>query len=156
MTATPIRIIGIGNEWRGDDGFGPKVIASLHKAPIAGVDAFSVCDGLALLDAWHDAERVYVVDACCDGAGIGQVLRIDALRQPLPAIRRHSTHAFGVAEAIELGRNLRQLPRALTLIVARGERFGLGNELSEAVQTAVERVVAMLRAECAPASAQQH
>ena len=54
--------------------------------------------------------------------------------QPLPAHFAHtSTHAFGVAEAIELARALRQLPSSLVVYGVEGTTFEPGMCLSTAV-----------------------
>jgi hydrogenase maturation protease len=50
------------------------------------------------------------------GAAPGTIRRLDAIAQPFPkgAFRR-STHAFGVAEAIELSRAMGELPKSLVV-----------------------------------------
>jgi hydrogenase maturation protease len=60
---------------------------------------------------------------------------------------RVSTHAFGVAEAIELARVLHQLPPVLVIYGVEGATFELGADLSEQVAAAVPQVVAQVRQE---------
>jgi hydrogenase maturation protease len=68
--------------------------------------------------------------------------------RPLPALfSRVSTHAFGVAEAIELARALGQLPPALVVYGVEGATFEAGAGLSAAVAAAVPQVVAQVRQE---------
>lgn len=141
-------VIGLGNEWRGDDGVGPWVVSALRAAALPQVATIpAAADGLALLDAWRDADRVYVIDALRGGGAPGTVARVDALHETLPTAPGYSSHAFGLAEAIELGRTLGTLPRQLIVIAIEGCEFAMGAPLSPAVAAAAQRVLAQLRAE---------
>src|SRR5579859_3929386 len=110
-------VIGIGNSYRNDDGVGPAVLALLRTMQLPGVRLLE-CDGdcSALLAAWQGADAVVLVDAVSSSASPGTIYRFDLLAQELPRdLSFHSTHAFGVAEALALGRVLEQLPASLTL-----------------------------------------
>lgn len=137
-----VLLVGIGNEWRGDDGVGPWIVDRLRDLALPGVRTLrAAADGLALLDAWRDAGRVYVFDALRDAAEVGEVLRVDALRESLPTASNYSSHAFGLAEAIELGRTLGQLPAGLIVIGIEGRCFDLGRGLSADIEIAAQKVV---------------
>jgi hydrogenase maturation protease len=137
-------VIGVGNPWRRDDGAGPAVARALGGT--------STDDPSRLLDLWAGAERVVVVDAAASGAPAGTVHRFDGQR-PLPAGVGSSTHAFGVADAIELARALDRLPPRLTVYAIEGADFGSGPGLSPGVARAAETLIAALRGGCAPQSA---
>jgi hydrogenase maturation protease len=141
-------IIGVGNAWCGDDAAGVEVARRLSTgAPAdARVLRHEGGDLSTLLEEWRDADATIVVDAARSGAPAGDVHRFDAAREPLPSqLLRTSTHAFGVAEAIELARALGRLPRALEVYAIEGGVFDAGAPLSPAVERAVERLVAELR-----------
>jgi hydrogenase maturation protease len=71
------------------------------------------------------------------------VHRFDVVGQPLPSDFFHySTHAFSVAEAVELGRVLGLLPSVMVVIGITGESFAPGSLLSPAVEEAVASVTA--------------
>lgn len=133
-------VIGIGNAARGDDAAGLIVARRLGGVEHEG-------DPVALLDVWRGADRAVVVDAVSSGAAPGTVQRFDAAAAPLPAHLRSSTstHAFGLAEAIELGRALGRLPPELTVYGIEGERFEAATELTPAVAAAVDAIAAALR-----------
>jgi hydrogenase maturation protease len=59
----------------------------------------------------------------------------------------YSTHAFSVAEAVELARSLDQLPAHLVVYGIEGANFAAGVELSPAVEQAVEAAVERLAQE---------
>jgi hydrogenase maturation protease len=138
-----LRVIGVGNALRGDDGAGPEAVRRLRAR---GLDAIAcAADPQALLDAWQGAERVVVVDAMQSGRPPGTVTRFDATRTPLPATGfRGSTHGLGVAEAIELGRALGRLPVSLEIVGVEGARWDHGAPLSPAVDAALDRLIESL------------
>ncbi|HEV2715469.1 MAG TPA: hypothetical protein VGU64_09420, partial [Terriglobales bacterium] len=66
----------------------------------------------------------------------------------LPApIFRDSTHAFGLIEAVELSRALKQLPSNLVIYGIEGQNFEAGTGLSPGVVGAVNDLVEKLRQE---------
>lgn len=136
MTARPL-VIGVGNEFRRDDGVGPAVVARLRGE---AVDAdLTLADGepTRLVDAWDGRDLVVVVDAVRTGAAPGTVVVLDALTADLPTGPTASTHAAGIGQAVEWGRALDRLPGALWLVGVEGADFGEGPGLSAAVGAAV-------------------
>lgn len=145
----PAMIIGVGNQYRGDDGVGLVVARRLKEHRGASVN---VCenngDGAALLEALRGASRVIIVDAAKSGAKAGTIHRFDAKERKLPAELLHcSTHAFGVSEAIELARVLGELPGRIIVFAVEGASFEQGEELSLQVSKAVEEVLSRIEAE---------
>ena len=59
---------------------------------------------------------------------------------------RSSTHAFGVADAVELARALGRLPGRLDVYAIEGASFAAGDRLSPAVERAVAELAAELSA----------
>ncbi len=133
-------VIGVGNRWRGDDAVG-LVVA--ERA--GGIEHEGDC--ARLLDAWGPDDDVAVVDAADSGAAPGTLHRLDAVAEPLPAsLLSSSTHAFGVADAIELARALGRLPRTLCVYAIEGHSFEIGTGLTQAVEDAAAAVTDELRA----------
>jgi hydrogenase maturation protease len=134
-------IVGVGNEYRRDDGVGLAVAARLQGRVPAGVDIVA-CEQepSRLLDAWEGADTALVVDAVESGAEPGTLLRFDASELAIPArVFRSSTHAVGVGDAIELARALGKLPARVVVYGVEGAEFAAGEGLSTAVQAAVEQ-----------------
>jgi len=129
-------VIGLGNAARGDDAAG--LIAARRLGGLAHEG-----DPLALLDVWDGAAHAVVIDAVRSGAEPGTVHRFDAVAAPLPARLRTSTstHAVGLAEAIELARSLGRLPDRMIVHGIEGGRFEAGAALSPAVSAAIDAVV---------------
>jgi hydrogenase maturation protease len=142
----PILIIGIGNEYRSDDAVGLLVARRLQaQKPSYAVILEATGEGTALMEAWKGAARVILVDAVTSEAPAGTIHQLDAQAGPmLPGLFALSTHAFGVAEAIELARVLGNLPARLVVFGIEGKRFiagvGLSPEVERAAREAVERI----------------
>ncbi|MCS6951723.1 MAG: hydrogenase maturation protease [Bryobacterales bacterium] len=136
-------VIGCGAEGRGDDVAGLLVARRLRALGVEAIEHRG--DALALLESWNEAgaeREVVLVDAVVTGAPVGTVTVWDARSVPvLGDFFRCSTHAFGVAEAVELARRLDRLPPRMRIYGIEGERFGRGQEPSQPVLEAVERVV---------------
>jgi len=132
-------VIGCGNTDRGDDGAGILVARRLRSLGVDAVDHAG--DGFDLLDLWESAEDVALMDAMVSGSEPGRVAVWDGLAAPLSAKAcRCSTHMFGPAEAIELGRALGRLPKRLRIYGIEGAKFELGAEPTPEVMAAVDRV----------------
>ena len=94
------------------------------------------------MDSWKDSDTVILIDAVHSGAKPGTIHRFDVHTQTIPTKFFHySTHAFGVAEAIELARTLKQLPQNLIVYGIEGKRFDAGIGLSWEAEKAVEEVM---------------
>ncbi|MGZ6682282.1 MAG: hydrogenase maturation protease [Solirubrobacteraceae bacterium] len=141
-------LIGVGNGWRGDDGAGLAVARRVRELAPDGVEVREVeGDATVLVDAWSEAGHVVVVDAAQSGAAPGTVRRFDARSQPLPVRSlRSSTHAFGVSDAVELGRSLDRLPGRLEVYAIEGASFVAGDRLSPSVERAVAALAGELSA----------
>ena len=144
-----VLVIGIGNSLRGDDGAGPAVIQRLqNRLPSSVITLQLDSDGVSLMEAWRDFERVILVDAAGSGAVPGTIDRFDASRTELPrGLFHYSSHLFGVAEAVELARQLGRLPKRLVVYGIEGAAFGYGEGLSAGVAAAVERVASAIAIE---------
>jgi hydrogenase maturation protease len=143
-------VIGIGNPARGDDGAGIALAERLRQAVPAGVSVVAASgEPAALIEAWARAERVVLVDSCTGKGPAGSIEMFEAAAAPLPAeLLRSSTHSLGVAEAIELARALKRLPKRLTVYGIAARRFD-AQGLSAPVAAAVERLAGRLAAELA-------
>lgn len=142
-------LIGVGSAYRGDDAVGLVVARRLQAEPHDPLSVREMSrDGATLLELWKDAEAVIIIDAVQSGAEPGTVYRFDAGAQPIPAaLFRSSTHAFGVAEAIELARALQQLPSRLVVYGIEGKNFAASVDLSAEVEHAAGEVVRRVRQE---------
>lgn len=139
-------VIGVGNWYRGDDAVGLVVARKLKAMNLPRVLAKEESgEGVALMEAWRGNERVIIVDAASSGSRPGTVHTLNADSTTIPsAFFHYSSHAFSVAEAIELARALKQLPSQLIVYGIEGKNFDAGVGLSQEVESASEEVVRIL------------
>lgn len=141
-----VLVIGIGNEDRGDDGVGLAAIRALEEQGLQEVICKkSTGDGMALMDLWEGFNNVILIDAMLSGNTPGAICRFDANKEAIPArLSAHPTHAFGVADAIELAKTLYELPTSLIVYAIEGKEFtanvGLTPEVEHAASVAVRLV----------------
>ena len=136
-------MIGIGNEYRSDDGAGVVVARRIRKrAPSSCVVCETGGEGTALMELWRHADDVILIDAVSSGAAPGTIHTFHPSGQPLPTEPvLFSSHAFGLVQAIEISRVLNELPRQMIIYGIEGENFEMGTELSPAVQESLNDAV---------------
>ncbi|NIR48215.1 hydrogenase maturation protease [candidate division KSB1 bacterium] len=144
-----VTIIGIGNRFRGDDALGPEIAQRIKTENLPNVEVVEASgEGTTLIETMRDKDDVVIIDAVCSGATPGTVHRFEAHKQAIPSqFFNYSTHAFGVAEAIELARAMNQLPNHLLVYGIEGKNFEPGGKLSREVRNVTPKVVARVLCE---------
>lgn len=144
-----LALVGVGNRFRSDDAAGLEVarrVREMHPRGIRVVEEEG--EPGSLLQAWELVAEALVIDAVEADEEPGALLRFEATAGPLPVeLFRPSTHALGVADAVELGRELERLPHRLAVYGIAGENFETGEGLSPPVQTTVDALVEELHDE---------
>ena len=152
-----ILVAGIGNVFMGDDGFGVAVAGRLAARPlrpgvvlmdagIRGIDlTYALTDG-------HDA--AILVDATPRGRAPGTLYVLEpALPEVTPEGALLDSHDLDPAKVLVLARALGALPRVVRIVGCEPSRvgtldepvFGLSDEVTAAVDHAVELVEELVR-----------
>ena len=145
-----LKVIGVGNEWRGDDAAGLLAARRLKADPQLPVEIVeSRGTAGAVREAWKDAAGVIVVDAVVSGGRPGAIYRFNAhgAGVPVEISRSSSTHGWGVAEALALGHVFKELPSRLIIYGIEGKNFGPGQEVSQEVEAAIPELVRRIKRE---------
>lgn len=140
-------IIGIGNDFRGDDAIGIVIVSKLRERGIAGYEIIEYSgEGTGLVSLWTGADSVIVIDAAFSGAEAGKIYRFEIGKDIIPSklFAGYSTHAIGLAEAIKLSKTLDSLPRKLIIYGIEGKSYETGGEISAAVSKSAEMVIARI------------
>jgi hydrogenase maturation protease len=137
-------VIGVGNPFRGDDGAGPAVAHLLRSQVPVGVSVLEESgEGTSLMGAWRTASRVILIDAVSSDGTPGTIHRMDASDVPVPStLLPYSSHAFGLADAIEMARALHELPAQFLIYGIEASNFNETRVLSAEVHRAVSTVAA--------------
>jgi hydrogenase maturation protease len=133
-------VIGVGNEFRRDDGAGPRVLALLRERAGHGI-ALVPSDGepVRLIEAWAGASLAIVVDAVrADNARPGRTHRIEVGHADAGPGLAVSSHGLGLGEAVGLARALDLMPGRLIVHAVEATEFGFGVGLTPAVDAATE------------------
>jgi hydrogenase maturation protease len=145
-------VIGVGNEFRRDDGAGPAVIARLRarQPGDAGLSrvTLAVSDGepARLIELWAGAGLAVVIDAVRDTAvPAGHTRRLTAAALAGAAGGAAGSHGIGLGDTVELARALGRLPARLTVFAVAGRDFGFGAGLTAEVAAAVAELAEQVR-----------
>jgi hydrogenase maturation protease len=137
-------VIGVGNEFRRDDGAGPAVVARLRDLVPPGVELV-IADGepTRLIEAWTGAALAVVVDAVrAEPPRPGQTHRFVVDRPGPGAARPASSHGFGLDDVVALALALDRMPRRLVVHAIEAGDLTQGTGLTPPVAAAVDVVAA--------------
>ena len=132
------QIIGCGNRNRMDDAAG--VLAGLRLRQMGFQAEIQSGGAFELIASWEGQEHVILIDAVVTGAPCGTIHVWEGNPPRLPRTQQVSSHGFGLAEALRLGKALHCLPELITVYGIEGSEFDIGEKVSPEVLAAVERV----------------
>jgi hydrogenase maturation protease len=145
----PAVVIGVGNDFRRDDGAGPAVVARLRDLAPPGVRLL-VTDGepARLVEAWTGAPLAIVVDAVrAEPPEPGRVHRF-VVDRPRPGTGRGaSSHGLGLDDAVALAVALDRMPGRLVVHAIEAADLAQGPGLTPPVAAAVDAVVTAVLAD---------
>ena len=144
LGGAPVVVIGVGNEFRRDDGAGLAVVARLRDLAPAGVELVTT-DGepTRLIEAWTGAALAVVVDAVrAEPPQPGTVHRFVVDRPGAGATRAASSHGLGLDDAISLALALDRMPGRLIVHAIEAGDLTQGPGLTPPVAAAVGAVAA--------------
>lgn len=143
--------LGVGNRHRADDGVGPLIAERLEAAETLAAQGVEVLphsgEGASLMHLWEGLEQVVIVDCMKSGQPLGTVKRFDVMQEKLHSgVFRYSSHLFGLAEAVEMARQLDKLPQSMIIYGIEGRVFGFEDAISPEVEKVLPEVeVSVLR-----------
>ncbi|MDH5740438.1 MAG: hydrogenase maturation protease [Nitrospira sp.] len=149
-SSSSIRIIGLGNELRGDDAVGLLAARRLRqtigdRAEVIEAAMVSV----DLIELMKGASVVILIDAVRSGKAAGTVHRLDASVSPIGGqVFPRSSHAIGVSEAIELARAMDVLPATVIVYGVEVGNTEVGQPLSPPLGETLDHVVKQIVQEC--------
>jgi hydrogenase maturation protease len=145
------RIIGVGNEWAGDDAVGIAVVRKVREFN-GQVDLAEVNEPTQLIELLTGgADPVILIDALLDDGPAGRVVLIDPGRHNPLSKHLLSTHGVGVMEAVELARiaHSDRIARRILIIGITVQRTsshgrGLSAEVEAAVSGAARQALGLV------------
>jgi hydrogenase maturation protease len=141
-------VIGLGNEFRHDDAVGLILARRLRERGVPAKEHEG--DLTILMDRWKRDDGLILIDAVISGAAPGTVHRLDVSAAPLNReVFKSSTHALGLADAVELSRTLGTLPARVFVFGVEvrdlSAGVGLSPEVEGALPALLEEVLACMK-----------
>lgn len=137
-----IVVIGIGNEYRGDDAIG--IIAARKLQALDGIEVYeNHGDVVKLIEKWKNADLAIVIDAANSDKPAGFIHRFSKDEIPFScrAFSGNTSHNLGLCEAIETARALNSLPVKLLIYGIEGKSFEPAKNISPEVMAGLENVL---------------
>lgn len=150
LLSSTIRIIGLGNELRGDDAVGLMAARRIRQEVGDRAEVIEAeMAGVGLIDLMQGARVAILIDAARSGQSPGTIHRLDASAGPIALLMfPHSSHALGISEALELARALGVLPPRVIVYGIEAGNMEAGKVLSSPVAKALDEVVERVLQEC--------
>lgn len=147
-----IKILGIGSPF-GDDQSGWKMIELLkqRKALQDYIPDYLVLEthdrpGIRLLELMENTNTIFLIDAVVTGSKIGKLYRFENEEiEELKCII--SSHDIGVAQALQLGRALNQLPEQLIFYGIEINHDNTGMGISFLIESCIHQLVECIETE---------
>ena len=136
-------VVGIGNDFRGDDGAGLVAARMLKKLSLHGVSVIELNGEVTrVVDSLQDCDSAILIDAIQSQMTPGTIHRFDASRDPIPGnANQRSTHGMSLSSLLELARTQGQFPKRVVVYGIVGASFEHSQTLTPDVAAAIERVV---------------
>ena len=144
-----LSIIGIGNNLRGDDGIGPKIIEILADKdflfPVRIIDAGS--DAFTILNELLESNQVLLIDCAHMGLKPGSVklFTIDSIKKFANRFGV-SLHGFSLAEVWEMVKAMDRNCQ-LKIIGVEPSQVAFNSELSDEVKKSIPTIITIVSEE---------
>jgi hydrogenase maturation protease len=139
-------IIGIGNEWRGDDAMGIRLVKQMSQTYPSVADYYTETDDLTrLIDVWED-RKAFLVDAFHHPAmPTGKILETRRLDSWIGHdFLGTTTHSITLKSAWDLALVLHKKPLSCLIVGINGNQWNVGQNMSQEVEEAIPFVRARL------------
>ena len=145
-------VIGMGNEFRGDDAAGVHVARLLKNRAIPGFDVVETSgEGTELMRLWEDYDTVFLVDAVQSRNQVGEIYRFTC--RDIEKFQKWfhcSSHVFSLPQALQMAKELDKLPAHVVIFGIEGVCFDFSEKMTPEVTTSVEIVLSLLLKELTP------
>jgi len=132
-------VVGVGNDFRQDDAAGLIAARRLRDCGILAEEHQG--DFATLMETWKGADSLILIDAIAPGRVPGAMYRLNASMSALKQVCNTSTHAFGLADVIELSRALGTLPPRVLVFGIEAKNLAVGVGLSREVEASLPELV---------------
>lgn len=152
-----IRIVGLGNAWRGDDAVGLLAAERLQQLADAGIEVLRLeTPDWQMFEGLRSEDHLIVIDGCLNDSLPGTVRRLDISELSTCSLRHCSSHGLGLAHWLSMAEALGEETGRLLIYAVSIGQTEMGAPLSPEVGQAIEQLLPMLQQQidklCKPAS----
>jgi len=139
---------GIGSP-HGDDRIGWLVADALDESMLPGVEVRQASTPSHVLDWLDGFDRLVICDACLrtGGTDLPYLHRWTWPTLEVSSLRSANSHAFGLAQVLQLAERLGTLPQEVIVFGVEGERFDAFAELSSRMSEAFDSIIKVIAVE---------
>ena len=144
-----LKVLGIGNTLRGDDGIGPIIIDELMKRDLPdSIQLYDIgSDAFSIIDHFEKEEPVLVIDCAQMGKEPGEVVKFDVKDENLPILDKAiSIHGFGFSDVYKMAKNLYENIQC-TIIGVQPKSLEFNTGLSKEVKNKIPSIIKMVMEE---------
>ncbi|MBS1513680.1 MAG: hydrogenase maturation protease [Bacteroidetes bacterium] len=147
MENKKILVLGIGNKYRCDDGAGIAAAEMLEQMHIENFDVKTLDgEGAKIIESWNGYDDVVIIDAVKKNGSAGNIYEINANEDELKSdFFNYSSHAFGLAEAINISKVMNRLPKKLTVYGIEGKSFNFDTKLTPKIEKAAAKTAQIIK-----------
>jgi hydrogenase maturation protease len=141
-----LKVLGIGNTLRGDDGIGSVVIEALQKENLPeSIQLFDIgSDAFSIIDHFENEQPVLVIDCAQMGKEPGEVIKFDVKDENLPILDKAiSIHGFGFSDVYKMAKNLYENIQC-TIIGVQPKSLEFNTGLSEEIKNKIPSIIKMV------------
>ena len=136
----------MGNEFRGDDALGIKVVRQLENKYAHLADyMIEQSDLTRILEQWKD-RKVIIVDAVfTPDPQAGKIYETRSFHDlPFGNKKNYSSHGVDLPDIYALGKSIGSLPRSIHFIGVEGVSWEIGSPMRAEVLSAIDEVVKII------------
>jgi hydrogenase maturation protease len=135
-------VIGVGNEFMGDDGIGPLLISRLRELEGFPADIDLIDEGSGGMRIIHDIEgydKVLIIDAADFGEAPGdfKLFRPEDV-ETVKGISGRSLHEMDLIKTLELAKVMGKAPSEIMIMAIQPERVEMSQEISETILEGIQ------------------
>ncbi len=135
-------LIGVGNEFRGDDAIGISVMESMRKKyPELGEYIIEQSDLMQLLSIWDDKDLLIVDAIRSSQLDLGDIFSSSSADEIMKMTDvLFSTHGIDLAHVLAIGKSINKMPKSIFFIGINGKNWNIGDAISSEVIKAEKEV----------------
>ncbi len=140
-------IIGLGNEFRGDDAIGILIVRKLQdENPDLAEYLIEQNDLTRILERWHN-RYVIIIDAVFSRLPAwGKIHQLDSVHEiSCISKKQYSSHGLELPDIYNIGKSLNLLPNAVFMIGIEGANWEIGSQMNGELITAIPGVISLVK-----------